>query len=234
MRAPVQEPSQYRSALCRALLMAVTVAGEGTLMELIRTVTLLARWLEEYGPGDYRQLAPPAGHEAIDAVTEGKFPLHPDVRAWLALHDGSAYERLSPAGAFVPLDYAMLDTARMRQGLRDMEEEVARAMSEGDEEYVVGTMADVCWVPVAANHTGGLLVVDHRDGSGHGAVLEVDPSIGLEGVRRWDSLSHLFDSVLDALVHSRALLSGSGAPAVPRVHATGPAGPHVVWELHYG
>ncbi|MFF7098099.1 hypothetical protein ACFY9A_37795 [Streptomyces rubradiris] len=122
----------------------------------------------------------------------------------------------------------------MRQGLRDMEEEVARAMSEGDEDYVVGTMADVCWVPVAANHTGGQLVVDHRDGPGHGSVLEVDPSIGLEGVRRWDSLSHLFDSVLDALVHSRALLSGSGVPAVPRVHATGPAGPHVVWELHYG
>ncbi|MFF7139702.1 SMI1/KNR4 family protein [Streptomyces nodosus] len=204
-------------------------------MELARTVALLDRWLEEHAPGDFRQLAPPAEPARAAAVTENRFQPHPDVLSWLALHDGSALDPRSAAGAFVPTDFPLLGAAGMRDGLREMAEEVARAQEEGEAEYVVGVMADVRWLPVAMNHTGGQLVVDHREGPGFGAVLELDPSIGLDGVKRWDSLSHLLDSVLDALVHGTpvATAGAGGARNVPRVEDTGNPLPHVVWDLYY-
>ncbi|MGX4689009.1 hypothetical protein [Streptomyces sp. JNUCC 63] len=203
-------------------------------MELAQTVARLDRWLEEHAPGDFRQLAPPAEPALITAVTENRFELHPDIRSWLALHDGSALDPRLAAGAFVPTDFPLLGAVDMRNGLRDMEEEVARAQEEGEAEYVVGVMADVRWLPVALNHTGGQLVVDHREGPGFGAVLELDPSIDVNGVKRWDSLSHLFDSVLDALVHGTPVTTASGARSVPRIEDTGNSLPHVVWDIYYG
>ncbi|MFE7358519.1 hypothetical protein ACFU8Q_36830 [Streptomyces sp. NPDC057543] len=203
-------------------------------MELARTVARLDRWLEEHAPGDFRQLAAPADPRLIAAATGNRFELHPDVRSWLALHDGSALDRASAAGAFVPTDFPLLGAVGMCDGLRDMEQEVARALEEDEAEFVVGVMADVRWLPVALNHTGGQLVVDHREGPGFGAVLELDPSIGLEGVKRWDSLSHLFDSVLDALVHGAPVATATGRKIVPRIENTGTPLPHVVWDIHYG
>ncbi|MFJ5899491.1 hypothetical protein ACIQFZ_29430 [Streptomyces sp. NPDC093064] len=95
-------------------------------MELARTVARLDRWLEEHAPGDFRQLAPPAEPALITAVTENRFEPHPDVRSWLALHDGSALDPTPAAGAFVPTDFPLLGAADMRDGRRDMEDEVAR------------------------------------------------------------------------------------------------------------
>ncbi|WP_445526695.1 hypothetical protein [Streptomyces cyslabdanicus] len=203
-------------------------------MELAQTVARLDQWLKEHAPGDFRQLAPPAEPALVTAVAENRFEPHPDVRSWLALHDGSALDPTPAAGAFVPTDFPLLGAAGMCVGLRDMEEEVARALEEDEAEYVVGVTADVRWLPVAMNHTGGQLVVDHREGPGFGAVLELDPSIDVNGVKRWDSLSHLFDSVLDALVHGTPIATASGARSVPRIEDTGNSLPHVVWDIHYG
>lgn len=204
-------------------------------VELARTVARLGRWLEEHAPGDFRQLAPPADTELIAAVTENRFELHQDVRTWLALHDGSALDRAGVAGTFVPTDFPLLGAVGIRDGLRAMEEESARAVEDDEAAAcVAGVRADARWLPVALNHTGGRLVVDHREGPAFGAVLELDPSIGLNGVKRWDSLSQLFDSVLDALVHGTPIATASGSKAVPRIEDTRGLPPHVVWDIHHG
>ncbi|MFF4247460.1 hypothetical protein ACFYY2_23755 [Streptomyces sp. NPDC001822] len=203
-------------------------------MSLVHTVARLDRWLQEHAPGDFSQLAPPADPRLADAVAGNRFDLHPDVRSWLDLHDGSVIDRVIAAGAFVPTDFPLLGAARMSDGLRDMEEEVARAVEDDEAEYVVGVTADVRWLPVALNHTGGQLVVDHREGPGFGAVLELDPSVGLNGVKRWDSLSHLFTSVLDALTEGSPVPTATGRKAVPRIEADGVPLAHVVWDVHYG
>ncbi|MFI8005890.1 hypothetical protein [Streptomyces sp. NPDC086010] len=198
------------------------------------TVARLDAWLREHAPGDFGQLAPPADPRMVDGIAPDRFDLHPDVRSWLGLHDGSAVDRVLAAGAFVPTAFPLLGAARMRDGLRDMEEEVARAAEDDETEYVVGVTAHPRWLPVALDHTGGQLVVDHRDGPGYGAVLELDPSIGLNGVKRWDSLSHLLEAVLEALADGSPVPTATGRKAVPRIEADGVPLPHVVWDIHYG
>lgn len=203
-------------------------------MELRSILADLDRWLAEHAPGDHRQLMPPADPERAAVLASGRFRVHEDVLVWLSVHDGSQRDPVPAAGAFVPQDFPLLGVSGMAQGLADMVEEVERAVEDGDEEFIVGLEADERWLPVAMNHTGGRLVVDHRPGGGYGAVLEVDPSIGVNGVKRWDSLSHMFGAVLEALRTGSALVTGSGVKTVPRVEEPGDALPHVVWDLHFG
>ncbi|MEV6164191.1 hypothetical protein AB0L71_20075 [Streptomyces sp. NPDC052052] len=203
-------------------------------MQLRSILADLDVWLAEHAPGDHRQLMPPADAARAAVLAAGRFRVHEDVLTWLSVHDGSQRDPVPAAGAFVPQDFPLLGVAGMAQGLADMVEEVELAVAEGEEEFIVGLEADERWLPVAMNHTGGRLVVDHRPDGDYGAVLEVDPSIGVNGVKRWDSMSHMFDSILEALRSGSALVTGSGVRTVPRIEEPGDALPHVVWDLHFG
>ncbi|THA57796.1 hypothetical protein E6P78_30890 [Streptomyces sp. A0958] len=203
-------------------------------MDLRSILADLDRWLAEHAPGDFRQMMPPADPAQIDALAAGTFRVHEDVLVWLSIHDGSQRDPVSAAGAFVPSDFPLLGVSAMVQGLTGMIEEVERAVADGDEEFIVGLEAHELWLPVARNHTGGELVVDHRPGGNYGAVLEVDPSIGVVGAKRWDSLSHMFGSVLGALQNTSVLVTGSGVKTAPRIEDSGDGLPHVVWDLYFG
>lgn len=198
---------------------------------LLRTLTELDRWLEEHSPGDHQQLMPPADPEAVTALAAGRFAVHPDVLAWLSRHDGSQRDPVPAAGAFVPKDFPLLGVAGMGVGLAEMEEDVELAIADGNDWFMVGTEVHTHWLPVARNHTGGLLVVDHRPWDGYGAVLEVDPSIGVDAVRRWDSLGHMFTSVLATLKGGARVTTGSGTYAVPVIEEPNDGLRYVRWEL---
>ncbi|MFJ2094037.1 hypothetical protein ACIOEW_32980 [Streptomyces sp. NPDC087901] len=197
-------------------------------MELRSILAGLDRWLAEHAPGDYRQLMPPADPARVAALAAGAFRVHEDVLVRLSTHDGSQRDPVPAAGAFVPSDFPLLGVSGMTHGLADMVEDVERAVADGEEEFIVGLEAHMLWLPVARNHTGGELVVDHRPGGDHGAVLEVDPSTGVNGVKRWDSMSHMFASVLGALQSASVLVTGSGVKTAPRIEEPGDALPHVV------
>ncbi|MFJ1600537.1 hypothetical protein [Streptomyces sp. NPDC088261] len=201
--------------------------------EVSHTLDELDRWLREHAPGDYGQLLPPADPDAIAELAAGRVRAHDDVLAWLSRHDGSQRDPRLAAGAFIPRDFPLLGAVGMTLGLADMAEAVEQAVEDGDEEFVVGVEAHTHWLPVARNHTGGLLVVDHRPGEGYGAVLEVDPSVGVNAVRRWDSPRQMFTSVLAALRDGSPVTSGSGVSAVPLIEEPNEGLPHVRWEPRY-
>lgn len=203
-------------------------------MQLRSILADLDVWLAEHAPGDQGQLMPPADPTRAAALAAGRFRIHEDVLTWLSVHDGSERDPVPAAGAFIPQDFPLLGVTGISQGLAGMVEEVERAVEDGDEEFIVGLEADERWLPVAMNHTGGQLVIDHRPDGEYGAVLELDPSIGLNGVKRWDSMTHMFISVLEALQTGSALMTGSGLKAVPRIEKPADALPHVAWDLHVG
>ena len=69
-------------------------------------LTRLDAWLEVNAPADHAALRPPAAQADIDAVSDRRFPLHPDLARWLGRHDGVAATKAmtvpassSPAGS---------------------------------------------------------------------------------------------------------------------------------------
>ncbi|WP_239158326.1 SMI1/KNR4 family protein [Streptomyces sp. SID13726] len=90
------------------------------------------------------------------------FSLHGDVTTTLGLHNGVTTRRASTeAGAFL-LGYSLLDVDGILEAHRDLVSMVEDAREEGEEDLVVGRIADRQWVPLARNISGDLLFVDHR------------------------------------------------------------------------
>ncbi|MER7469025.1 SMI1/KNR4 family protein [Streptomyces sp. NPDC097981] len=169
-------------------------------MDLATSVALLRGWLETNAPGDIGRLNPAADPNDIRLISANRFALHPELREWLALHDGVRADRgLTGPGGFIPGGYFLLGSESMRLGQRDMEKAVAWSLEEDLVDFVVGNVAHVRWVPIAETHVGSQLVVDHREGPDFGSVLEIDSDLEVWGVKRWASLAEMFDSTYRAL-----------------------------------
>ncbi|MCX4461818.1 SMI1/KNR4 family protein [Streptomyces sp. NBC_01549] len=123
----------------------------------------LEHWLAENAREDYESLLPGASDDEIKRL-EGDlgFPLHEDVRGIIRLHNGVTKRRSSTQpGAFL-LGYSLLDVDSIINSHRDLVSMVEDSHAEGDEQLVVGRIADTRWVPIAQCVTGDLLFVDHR------------------------------------------------------------------------
>ena len=120
-------------------------------------------WLAEHAPGDYETLLPGGSEGDIERLEDGLgFSVHEDVRTILRLHNGVTIRRASTEpGAFL-LGYSLLSVDGILAAHRDLVSMVDDAREEGDEELVVGSIADSQWVPFAQNMSGDLLFVDHR------------------------------------------------------------------------
>ncbi|MEW2161166.1 SMI1/KNR4 family protein [Streptomyces sp. NPDC007189] len=120
-------------------------------------------WLAEYAPGDYGSLLPGGSESDICRLENGLgFSVHEDVRTILRLHNGVTLRRASTEpGAFL-LGYSLLDVEGILAAHRDLVSMVDDAREEGEEDLVVGRIADSQWVPFAQNMSGDLLFVDHR------------------------------------------------------------------------
>lgn len=200
-------------------------------MALDTVLLRLAHWLELHAPDDFGTLNPPATAGEINAVTENRYPLHPELRTWLEHHNGvSTHFRHSGPGGFLPGGHYAVDANRMRLGQRDMEQDVAWSLEDGEEESVVGVTAHVKWVPVTSTHVGTQLVVDHREGPSYGAVLEIDQDLEVWGVQRWRSLSDMFGETLDALETGRPLTTSTGAESRAEVVREPDGTSLIVWS----
>ncbi|MFF4501594.1 SMI1/KNR4 family protein [Streptomyces sp. NPDC001401] len=120
-------------------------------------------WLAEHAPGDHGSLRPGCPDGEIKRLEDGLgLPLHEDVRTTLGLHNGVTMRRASTEpGAFL-LGYSLLDVDGILDAHRDLVSMVKDAREEGEEDLVVGRIADSQWVPLARNVAGDLLFVDHR------------------------------------------------------------------------
>ena len=120
-------------------------------------------WLAEHAPGDHGALRPGCPVGGIKRLEDGLgFSLHEDVRTTLGLHNGVTMRRASTEpGAFL-LGYSLLDVDGILEAHRDLVSMVEDAREEGEEDLVVGRIADGQWVPLARNIAGDLLFVDHR------------------------------------------------------------------------
>ncbi|MGW7529122.1 SMI1/KNR4 family protein [Streptomyces sp. NPDC054783] len=120
-------------------------------------------WLAEHAPGDYESLLPGCSEEDIKRLEAGLgFSVHEDVRTTLGLHNGVTMRSASTEpGAFL-LGYSLLDVDGILAAHRDLVSMVEDAREEGEEDLVVGHIADSKWVPLAQNMSGDLLFVDHR------------------------------------------------------------------------
>lgn len=201
------------------------------LMDLATSVGLIRGWLETNAPGDFGRLNPPANRAEIRAVAANRFSLHADLRELLMLHNGVHADRgLTGPGGFLPGGYFLLGSEEMKSGQRDMEKAVAWSIEDDLVDFVVGGVAHVRWVPIAETHVGSQLVVDHRAGPDYGAVREIDASLEVWGIKRWGSLTEMFD------VTYRALADGTPVSDVVdeeiRAHLTkaSDGAVHVEWK----
>jgi cell wall assembly regulator SMI1 len=120
-------------------------------------------WLAEHAPGDHESLRPGCPDGEIRRLEDGLgFSLHEDVRTTLALHNGVTMRGASTEpGAFL-LGYSLLDVDGILEAHRDLVAMVEDAREAGEEDLVVGRIADRQWVPFARDVSGDLLFVDHR------------------------------------------------------------------------
>lgn len=192
----------------------------------------LDAWLEANAPADHAALNPPAAQDDIDAVSDRRFPLHPDLVEWLGRHDGvTAAKGHDGPGVIIPGGFVLHGAEEMSAGQRSLEEAIAEWIDENESEDpglrdiydgVYGCLFHVRWVPIATDITGGKLIVDHRGGDRFGNVLH-----GLQGgdtdgpVKVWDSLSHMFRDLLAALTEGTEIrLPGYDDPMAPRLSGT--------------
>lgn len=120
-------------------------------------------WLAEHAPGDHESLLPGSSQGDIDRLESGLgFSIHEDMRTILMLHNGVAVREASAdPGAFL-LGYSLLSVDGILAAHQDLVSMVEDAREEGEEDLVVGRIADRHWVPFAQNMSGDLLFVDHR------------------------------------------------------------------------
>ncbi|MFF4351658.1 hypothetical protein [Streptomyces sp. NPDC001530] len=200
-------------------------------MQFQDVLNRLDRWLEVNSPDDLGTLNPPATASEINAIAENRFSLIPEIRTWLGHHNGvSTHLRHSGPGGFLPGGHYPVDAERMTNGLRDMEQDVAWSLEDGNADFVVGATAHVMWVPISSTHTGVELVVDHREGPTYGAVLEIDQDLELWGVVRWKSLSEMFQETLEALETGRPVVTAIGGEIRPETVRASDGTSSVVWR----
>ncbi|MFF2427504.1 SMI1/KNR4 family protein [Streptomyces mirabilis] len=199
-------------------------------MQLQDVLNRLDRWLEVNVPDDFGTLNPPATASEIEAITENRFSLAPEIRTWLEHHNGvSTHFRHSGPGGFIPGGHYPVDAERMMLGQRDMEQDVAWSQEDDNADFVVGRTAHVKWVPISSTHVGTQLVVDHREGPTYGAVLEIDQDLELWGVVRWKSLSEMFQETLESLETGRPVVTAIGREIRPETVRESDGTSGVVW-----
>ncbi|GAA2738797.1 SMI1/KNR4 family protein [Actinocorallia aurantiaca] len=172
-----------------------------------RAWSRFATWLAEHSPHDHSELRPPATDDQISAIeTLYGFPLHPELKALLQLHDGARRELGSydldhfQAGSFLPLGHRLNDTDLIL-GMHEFLVETAAEWEEFREEYIEEPLechADE-WVPFAHPNDGGLAFVDHRPGPTYGHVFEWGAGSGCDPQPWATSLTDLFDRLADAI-----------------------------------
>jgi cell wall assembly regulator SMI1 len=177
----------------------------------------LESWLEAHSPADLASLRGPADSGQL-AELEARlgFPLHPELRTLLELHDGAAAPSAFPgmsasalhAGAFLPLGHRM-------SGVDDILEEYDILVDVGEDnidadlwdEEALAVNLHRC-VPFALPNDGGVAFVDHRPGSSYGHVYEMGIGSGdLEGTLWATSLTEFFRALADALETSTPFLN---------------------------
>lgn len=197
--------------------------------DLDAVLTRLDAWLEVNAPADHAALRPPAAQADIDAVSDRRFPLHPDLARWLGRHDGvAATKGHDGPGVILPGGFILHGAEEMSAGQRSLEEAIAEWVDENESEDpglrdiydgVYGYLFHVRWVPIATDVTGGNLIVDHRGGDRFGNVLYGLHAGDTEGPAKvWDSLSHMFRELLAALTEGTEIrLPGHADPVTPRL-----------------
>lgn len=199
-------------------------------MQLQDVLNRLDRWLEVNASDDFGTLNPPATASEIDAITEDRFSLVPEIRTWLDHHNGvSTHFRHSGPGGFIPGGHYPVDAERMLLGQRDMEQDVAWSQEDDNADFVVGRTAHVKWVPLSSTHVGTQLIVDHREGPTYGAVLEIDQDLELWGVVRCKSLSEMFQETLESLETGRPVVTAIGREIRPETVRESDGTSSVVW-----
>lgn len=189
-------------------------------MQLQDVLNRLDRWLEANVPDDFGTLNPPATASEIEAITENRFSLVPEIRTWLEHHNGvSTHFRHSGPGGFIPGGHYPVDAERMMLGQRDMEQDVAWSQEDDNADFVVGRTAHVKWVPISSTHVGTQLIVDHREGR-RTAPSWRSTRIWNCGVVRWKSLSEMFQETLESLETGRPVVTAIGRRSVPRRSAS--------------
>ncbi|MEU1002728.1 SMI1/KNR4 family protein [Streptomyces tibetensis] len=175
----------------------------------------LERWLSEHAPGEYASMRAGASEADISQLEEGLgFPLHPELKALLARHDGVIPPRGSTDPGTFLLNYALLDTRRILEGQRRLVSMVEDAVEEGDEDLVAGRIAHREWVPFAQGFSGDMLFVDHRRGDHYGEVGEI--SFGDPDYRvLWASQELMLEELCEGVENGSPVTS---LPRVPSVH----------------
>lgn len=157
--------------------------------------------LRMHSPASAATLQPGATAEQIAHLQAVQgFALHPDVRALLEHHNGTAYvDGNTVEGAdFLPMGYMLDPIAQILAGheWRTTFSAENRAMGI-PEETLYGHAHQ--WVPIAHSIDAGILFVEHRPGPTYGHVIELGIGSGaFEGTLWANTLLEFFD----ALTHS--------------------------------
>ncbi|GAA2687996.1 hypothetical protein GCM10010428_61440 [Actinosynnema pretiosum subsp. pretiosum] len=122
----------------------------------------------------------------------------------LLRHDGAPLSLVPSCWTLLPLDAVVGDwrdsteNLAARQAAR-IEDEDDEDWSEGEEDAFWGW--NPAWLPIAANGSGGHLVVELREGVHHGAVGVLDPESGLrfDGPGAWPSIAAMLEGTANAL-----------------------------------
>ncbi|WP_328672262.1 SMI1/KNR4 family protein [Streptomyces sp. NBC_00328] len=171
-------------------------------------------WLAEHAGEDYASLLPGASDDEIRRLEDGLgFPLREDVKGMIRLHDGVTERRSSKQpGAFL-LGYSLLGVDGIISSHRDLVSMVENSREEGDEESVVGRIADERWVPLAQDITGDLLFVDHRH---HYAGEIGEMSFGDPEYRMlWPRMDLMLEDLCNSVENRTPITS---VPRIPYVH----------------
>lgn len=130
-------------------------------------------WLAEHAPGDHESLRPGCPDGEIRRLEDGLgFSLHEDVRTTLALHNGVTMRGASTEpGAFL-LGYSLLDVDGILEAHRDLVAMVEDAREAGEEDLVVGRIADRQWVPFSVEKGAPLTPVPRVPALYEGRMLE--------------------------------------------------------------
>ncbi|GAB0108048.1 hypothetical protein JMUB6875_70510 [Nocardia sp. JMUB6875] len=155
-----------------------------------------------YSPASVATLQPGATAEQIAKLEAALgFALHPDVRALLEHHNGTAYvDGNAVEGAdFLPMTYMLdpIDQILAGHEWRTTFSAENRAMGLG-EETLYGHAHQ--WVPIAHSIDAGILFVEHRPGPTYGHVIELGIGSGaFEGTLWGETLVEFFDTLTHCL-----------------------------------